>query len=58
VKLIFDRCKTNPILKPQDLPFPAEAVLNPGAADTCVCLATARLADVLATLESVDSMNA
>jgi predicted GH43/DUF377 family glycosyl hydrolase len=29
-----------------------------GAADTCVCLATARLADVLATLESVDSTNA
>jgi len=28
-----------------------------GAADTCVCLATAKLADVLATLESVDSAN-
>jgi len=33
MKLIFNRSKQNPILTPQDLPFPAEAVLNPGAAE-------------------------
>jgi len=58
VKPLFDRSDRNPIHKPQDTPLAAEAVLNPGAADTCVCLATARLADVLATLEPVDPANA
>jgi len=33
VKPIFDRCRSNPILKVQDMPFPAEAVLNPGATE-------------------------
>ncbi|MGC9453276.1 MAG: glycosidase [Phycisphaerae bacterium] len=30
---MFDRSAKNPILRPQDMPFPAEAVLNPGAAE-------------------------
>lgn len=30
---IFRRSKQNPIISPQDVPFPASAVLNPGAAE-------------------------
>ncbi len=30
---IFDRCEQNPILTVKDVPFPAEAVLNPGATE-------------------------
>ncbi|MFP3937235.1 MAG: glycosidase [Phycisphaerae bacterium] len=30
---MFDRCAKNPILRPQDMPFPSEAVLNPGACE-------------------------
>lgn len=32
-KRIFDRAKQNPIISPADLPFPAAAVLNPGATE-------------------------
>jgi len=30
---VFERCPQNPIISPLDLPFPAAAVLNPGAAE-------------------------
>ncbi len=30
---IFERCEANPILRPQDLPVPAAAVLNPGVTE-------------------------
>mgnify|MGYP001183201499 CR=1 FL=1 len=33
MKSLFDRCDRNPILTPKDIPLPAEAVLNPGAAE-------------------------
>lgn len=33
MKPMFDRCAKNPIIKAQDMPFPAEAVLNPGACE-------------------------
>jgi predicted GH43/DUF377 family glycosyl hydrolase len=33
VRPIFDRCESNPILQAKDMPFPAEAVLNPGACE-------------------------
>ncbi len=33
MKPIFDRSAKNPIIKAQDIPFPAEAVLNPGACE-------------------------
>jgi predicted GH43/DUF377 family glycosyl hydrolase len=33
MKPLFNRSEKNPILKPLDMPFPAEAVLNPGAAE-------------------------
>lgn len=33
MKVIFKRSMENPILTPQDMPFPAAAVLNPGATE-------------------------
>ncbi|HUW58885.1 MAG TPA: glycosidase [Planctomycetota bacterium] len=33
MKPIFNRSEKNPIITPRSLPFPAEAVLNPGAAE-------------------------
>jgi len=33
VKIIFQRSPSNPILTPNDMPVPAEAVLNPGATE-------------------------
>ena len=33
MKAIFNRSEKNPIMTPIDMPFPAEAVLNPGAAE-------------------------
>jgi predicted GH43/DUF377 family glycosyl hydrolase len=44
---IFTRSPKNPVLEPGDLPFRAVAVLNPGAADRCIGLATARIDDLL-----------
>ena len=33
MKPLFQRNNTNPILTPRDMPFTAEAVLNPGATE-------------------------
>jgi len=53
MKPVFHRCNKNPILTVGDVPISAEAVLNPGAADTHVCLATVGPGDLLETLEPV-----
>jgi len=33
MKMVFERCRENPILTPMDMPFPAAAVLNPGVTE-------------------------
>jgi predicted GH43/DUF377 family glycosyl hydrolase len=43
---LFRRHERNPILTANDWPYPVHTVFN-GGADSCLALATARLADVL-----------